>query len=193
MLMAMKKPSDADPVQWLDQAKNGDHRAFEHIYRATSGAVYGVCLRMTADVALAEECVQRTYVKAWKNLARFEGRSRLETWLHRIAVNEILTLGRRERQLLAPTESVDSTQQQDPSGALDLEKAIARLPERQRQVFVLHAVYGHGHRETGRFLNIATGTSKAHFHRARQLLKELLSGDASKEIDEIDQGHNDER
>lgn len=172
--MAIKNPDVEDPSLWLNQAKAGDAKAFERIYRATAGAVYGICLRMSADPNLAEECVQRTYVKAWNGLKGFGGNSRLETWLHRIAVNEVLTLGRRERQLLAATQDIEPVSHLDPSEGLDLENAIAQLPERQRQVFVLFAVYGHGHEETARLLNIATGTSKAHYHRARQLLQKML-------------------
>ncbi len=172
--MAMNNADQEDIVLWLDQAKEGDTRSFERLYRATCGAVYAVCLRMSADPGVAEECVQRTYIKAWGNLTGFQGNSRIETWLHRIAVNEVLGLGRQERQLTSATEAPDLMDLSDPSESLDLEKAIARLPERQRQVFVLFAVYGHGHAETGRLLNIAAGTSKAHFHHARQLLQKML-------------------
>jgi len=174
----MKSSADETTALWLDQAKAGDSQAFERLYRATCGEVYGVCLRMTADPAVAEECVQRAYVKAWNKLQAFEGKSRLETWLHRIAVNEVLGLGRRERRLLAAAHVPNVSllpNPSDPSEGLDLENAIARLPQRQRQVFVLCAVYGHGHEETGRLLNIAAGTSKAHYHRARQLLQSMLS------------------
>src|SRR5690348_13761580 len=65
----------------------GDVRAFERLYREHVGRVYGLCLRMTRDPAVAEDCTQETFINAWKALGRFETRSSLATWLHRIAVN----------------------------------------------------------------------------------------------------------
>lgn len=140
--------------------------------------MYGICLRMTANSAQAEECTQRTFVRAWQNLDKFRGDSKLTTWLHRIAVNEVLGRGRHEtRYRMAVNEFGENTetiQAFSGSSDLDLERAIAALPERARQVFVLHAVYGYQHDETAEFLDIATGTSKAHYHRARQMLQDAL-------------------
>src|SRR5262249_7166601 len=75
-------------------ARGGDTRAFERLYRQHSGKVMGLCLRMTRRRDIAEDCVQQTFIRAWRNLASFEGRSALGTWLHRIAVNEVLTYAR---------------------------------------------------------------------------------------------------
>ena len=186
MLLAMKEArlhdeaADADAVEaLLPKARAGDESAFEAIYRATVGAVYGVCLRMTADRAIAEECTQRTYVSAWRRLADFRGDAALATWLHRIAVNEVLGLGRRERRRLRgrqsdQVESIALVERSDPGRVLDLERAIGALPERARQVFVLYGIYGYGHEDTAAMLGIAVGTSKAHYHRARALLRVAL-------------------
>ena len=87
----------ADSLDGLvEAARNGDQRAFERIYRQTVDAVYGLCLRMTANPSLAEDCVQQTYLQAWRNLRRFRGDSALSTWLHRIAVNEVRGHFRKE-------------------------------------------------------------------------------------------------
>ncbi len=161
-------------------ASNGDQRAFEDLYRATVGAVYGLCLRMTANVALAEECTQQTYVQAWQHLGAFRAESAITTWLHRIAVNEVLGNGRRESRYRVVVEdygvSNELLQTHPSSPDLDIEEAIAELPERQRQVFVLYAVYGYKHEETAALLDIAVGTSKAHYHKARRLLQSKLGG-----------------
>ena len=66
-------------------------KAFERLYRLHSGKVMGLCLRMTRRRDVAEDCVQQTFIRAWRSLAAFEGRSAFGTWLHRIAVNEVLT------------------------------------------------------------------------------------------------------
>lgn len=160
------------------KVRDGDNRAFEQVYRHCVGAVYGLCLRMTANPALAEECTQRTFVKAWRNVEKFRGDSKLTTWLHRIAVNEVLGNGRYENRYRTVVddfgEDAETRAAFGGSPDLDLECAIAQLPQRMRQVFILHAVYGYQHNETATMLGIATGTSKAHFHRARQMLQDAL-------------------
>src|ERR1700740_564534 len=86
-------------VDWeaalVQRACGGDARAFERLYREHAGRVYGLCLRMTRDVQLAEDCTQDTFINAWRALPKFETRSSLSTWLHRIAVNVSLAKRRK--------------------------------------------------------------------------------------------------
>src|ERR1700728_3571229 len=96
-------------VEWegalVERARAGDTRAFERLYREHVGRVYGLCLRMTRDPAIAEDCTQETFINAWKALARFETRSSLATWLHRIAVN--VALARRRKPDVVMESSPD--------------------------------------------------------------------------------------
>ena len=150
-------------------ASKGGEQEFEALYRATVGLVHGLCLRLTADPGLAEECVQRTYIQAWRNLAGFRGDSAVTTWLHTIAVNEVRGHFRREkRHRESPAPAYATVEPEDRS--LALERAIASLPDRARAVFVLVGIYGYSHQEVGTMLRIAVGTSKAHYHRARKAL-----------------------
>src|SRR6201993_2966760 len=86
-------------VDWegalVQRARGGDLRAFERLYREHAGRVYGLCLRMTRDPQLAEDCTQDTFINAWRALPKFETRSSLSTWLHRIAVNVSLAKRRK--------------------------------------------------------------------------------------------------
>lgn len=162
-------------------------RAFERLYRLHSGKVLGLCLRMTRQREIAEDCVQQTFVRAWRNLAAFEGRSAFGTWLHRIAVNEVLTYARnrgtRTEVNSAPVRDddedtfeniADVTAAADSGEVMDLEKALATLPEGSRHVVVLQAVYGYSHEEVAEMLGVAVGTCKAQLHRGRKLLRERL-------------------
>lgn len=166
----------------IEQAINGDQRAFEQLYRTNVGRVYAVCLRMTANRAEAEECTQMTFVKAWQKLASFKRRSALSTWLHRIAVNEVLAQKRsaaRRRNYLEVVEDLPPGSDADHSFAgtvkgFDIEGALQTLPDGARQVFVLCAVYGYSHLEAAETLGLAVGTTKAQLHRARKLLKTRL-------------------
>lgn len=170
-----------DPeADWIARAQRADTRAFESLYRRHVGKVYGLCLRMTGNVGEAEDCTQEAFIQAWHKLDRFRGDSQFGTWLHRIAVNAVLgrmRKSKRERERLqivadAPEPKVASA---DTGEYRDLAAAINRLPEGARHVFVLHAVYGYSHEETGKMLGVATGTSKAQVHRARKLLAAELA------------------
>jgi RNA polymerase sigma-70 factor (ECF subfamily) len=168
-------------AEWISRAREGDRRAFEHLYRSYSGRVYGLCLRLTREAGLAEDCTQETFISAWRNLARFEGRSALGTWLHRIAVNVALARGRRvQLEVVPPPEDSERAESiggilDDDTPPIDVEKAIATLPEGARHVLVLYGIYGYTHEEAADMLGIAVGTCKAQLHRARRLLRERLS------------------
>ncbi len=173
---------DADAAPALEslaqRARDGDRAAFEALYRATVDRVYGLCLRMSGRAHVAEECTQNAYVNAWRALDGFRGDSRVLTWLHRIAVNEVLADQRREQRHPAGDVAADTLPGLQDSTDPDLEQAIQALPERMREVFVLYAVYGYGHREVAEMLGIAEGTSKAHYHQARRSLMAFL-GDST--------------
>jgi RNA polymerase sigma-70 factor, ECF subfamily len=166
----------------LRQARNGDAKSFESLYRRHEGRVYALCLRMTRSPERAEDCTQEAFVKAWRNLPTFEGRSAFGTWLHRIAVNQVLSLQRREarrpgflelvEERPGPTE--ERPRERDAGIEMDLEQAIGSLPPGARNVFVLYAVHGYSHEETANMLGVAVGTCKAQLHRARKLLAERL-------------------
>lgn len=157
-------------------AQGGDIGAFEKLYRHFAGLVYGLCLRILASPADAEDCVQLTFTKAWARLDRFEGRSEFGTWLHRIAVNEALMEERRRKRRFQLVRSQDepASEKSGTAAALDIEDAIAGLPMRRRHVFVLKAVYGYSHEEIADLLGISSGTARAHYHQARQTLMGVL-------------------
>jgi RNA polymerase sigma-70 factor (ECF subfamily) len=174
-----EKPAGNTEELLVARAKRADTRAFESLYRAHSGRVYGLCLRMTGNVAEAEDCAQEAFIQAWTKLDKFRGDSSFGTWLHRVAVNVVLgrmRSARREHDRVEAAGDVLPVRESigDSGEVQDLEEALARLPSGARHVFVLHAVYGYSHEETGRMLDIAAGTSKAHLHRAKRLLKQQL-------------------
>lgn len=177
MQTAVAPDWESDLVQ---RARHGEVQAFERLYRDHVGRVYGMCLRLTRDAAAAEDCVQETFIRAWRALGRFEARARFGTWLHRIAVNVVL--GRRRRPLPPielPNEEDGSADGESwtldtPVEVGEIEAAIAGLPDGARDVLVLCALYGYTHAEAASMLGVAEGTCKAQLHRARALLKERL-------------------
>ena len=88
-----------DEARWIARARSGEAAAFRHLVDANSAALFRVCARITRDRASAEDAVQETLLSAFRNLARFDGRSAFSTWLYRIAVNAALVQVRKRRHL----------------------------------------------------------------------------------------------
>ncbi len=179
---AQAGPWDSVGVEALvERAREGDSRAFEVLYRRLVGRIYALCLRMARDPQRAEELTQDVFVRAWERLGSFRGESQFTTWLHRLAVNVVLqegrTKGRREsrEELTAdPGEYMRRVEREIPGTRLDLERAIAALPEGARAVVVLRDVQGYKYEEIARLQGVALGTVKAQIHRARKLMRERL-------------------
>jgi RNA polymerase sigma-70 factor (ECF subfamily) len=175
-----------DVIDVVRRAQAGDQAAFEELYRAHTGRVYALCLRMSADPGRAEELTQEVFLRAWKGLATFRGEAAFSTWLHRLAVNVVLaerrSQGKRWERMIGtddiePFEAATLERRAGPGPegiGLDLEAAIGELPEGARTVFVLYEIEGYGHREIAAVTGTAVGTSKAQLHRARKLLREAL-------------------
>jgi RNA polymerase sigma-70 factor (ECF subfamily) len=163
------------------RACDGDDSAFAALYQAHAGRVYALCLRLEADTMRAEELTQDVFVHAWERLRSFRGESAFSTWLHRLAVNVVLTdrrsAWRRSRRVLSTDDPAMFERAGDfetPGAGLDLDQAIAALPPGARAVFVLHDVEGYQHGEIAALMGVAEGTSKTQLFRARRLLRKAL-------------------
>ena len=161
-------------------AARGDARAFARLYEEHKGRVMAIARRMTG-YEHAAELTQDVFVRAWQKLGTFRGESKFSTWLHRLAVN--LILSRRSAWATERARFLDAEDSLDrlaarPSGrelGLDFEKAIDLLPDGARTIFVLHDVEGWKHEEIARALGVTSGTTKAQLHRARMLLRGTLA------------------
>jgi RNA polymerase sigma-70 factor (ECF subfamily) len=163
-------------------AAAGDAAAFERLYRAHLPRVHGLARRMAGPGA-ADELTQDVFVRAWHKLGTFRGESSFATWLHRLAVNVIVerfrTLGALRDRFLPDGEAVldrlpAARPERQSDIRMDLQAAIARLPDGARAVFVLHDVEGYRHAEIGGLLGVSPGTSKSQLHRARMALRAML-------------------
>lgn len=165
----------------MHRAQAGDGQAFDALYESNVGRVYALCLRMSGDRRSAEELTQDVFVRAWRRIGTFRGASAFSTWLHRVAVNVVLDDRKRRRRRPAElTHEGDdelatvSGATTDPAIRLDLERALATLPERSRMALVLHAVEGYRYEEVAELMEISVGTVKSHIHRGRALLMERM-------------------
>jgi RNA polymerase sigma-70 factor (ECF subfamily) len=167
----------------VESARNGDNAAFEKLYRSNRDRIYALLWRICGgDATLAEDLLQEAFIRAWQKLGSFRGESRFGTWLHRLSANVALSDRRirlrRVRREAPMDEAVERTAIGERDVAadkrMDLEKAIARLPERARTVLILYDIEGYRHAEIAEMTGMAVGSSKAQLHRARKLIREVL-------------------
>ena len=166
----------ADDAPLVGAAQSGNMEAFAMLYRRHAGALMPMLWRLAAgDRPLAEDWLQDAFVQAWRKLDQVRDPGAFGGWLRRLAANVALADRRRGRLATVDTE-IDPAAPEPPWPAadLDLERAIARLPDRARQVLVLFHLSDLGHAEIAELLGVDAGTSKAQLHRARKLIKEAL-------------------
>lgn len=163
------------------RAAAGDHAAFERLYRGHVGRIHALARRMVGD-DVAEDLTQEVFIRAWQKLPSFRGDAQFGTWLHRLAVNHLLSRRASVRKHDARAEGGEgilerlaAPRRRSSPAALDLEGAMRKLPEGAREVFVLFDVEGYPHEEIAALVGISVGTSKSQLHRARMLLRGYLN------------------
>jgi RNA polymerase sigma-70 factor (ECF subfamily) len=168
------------------KAHEGYMQAFAELYKRHHKRVLSLCLRMTRNLAEAEDLAQEVFLHLLRKAGSFRGESAFTSWLHRLTVNHVLMHFRKLRvRLEQTTEDGEMLSQtvlgtEDPRtmpvfNRLALKKAIAKLPAGYRRVFQLHDIEGHDHDEIARLLGCAIGTSKSQLHKARRTLRLLLN------------------
>ncbi len=166
-----------------ERALAGDHKAFAELVRTHQSAVRTQLRRLTkGDAALADDLAQESFIQAWTHLAGFRAQARFSSWLYRIAYNRFLMHARSHHatQTLAgewPEGSAEPAVDDRPAPALrlDVEAALARLPEPER-VALIHCYHlDLSHEEAAQVLNLPLGTLKSQVLRAKARLRELLA------------------
>lgn len=188
--------------QLIDGLRNGDARSYETLVRNYGGRMLSVARRYLKIEADAQDCVQDAYIQAFRNVGKFEGRSTLETWLHRIVVNaaltKIRTLKRRPEEFIednislfdkhgmrVETEaeislSVENLLENKTKRML-VRQLIEDLPANSRNLLILRDIEGYNTQETADLLGISEGSVKTGLHRARGAFKLKLEQVMSEE------------
>jgi RNA polymerase sigma-70 factor (ECF subfamily) len=179
-------PLDSDIVK---RAQQGDADAFAALFQTHKARIYCLCLRMTDNVADAEDLTQDAFFQVFRKIDLFRGDSAFSTWLHRIAVNTVLMRFRkkslRQVSLDEPYSNSDGGKTYREYGTRDnllegcadrvaLAWAIKKLPLAYQTIFILHEVEGRDHREIAETLGCCVGTSKSQLHKAKRRIRELL-------------------
>ncbi len=168
----------------IHKARGGSPNAFRELFETHVNRIYAVCLRYSQDPDMADELTQEVFIKAWEKLDTFKFESKFSSWLYSIATNQFLMHKRSEKRFAERIDRLGEIQTRNnpllkPSVSndysIDVENALAKLPAQARLAFVLHDIEGYKHHEISEIMNIEVGTSKAHLHRARKMLREELS------------------
>jgi RNA polymerase sigma-70 factor (ECF subfamily) len=187
-------PDDAELVA---RARNRDHEAFRVLVERYQGRVHRLALRILRDDERARDAAQEAFLKAYRGLERFEGRSSFYTWLYRLTFNLCLDLQRRDRskrevewdEAVAhagpdPGGPVMESADGGPAGALEraeirerLAAAVDTLPEVHRETLLLREVEGLSYSEIAQALGIPKGTVMSRLHYARRKVQRILEGE----------------
>lgn len=174
---------DADDATLTRAAQAGDRAALEQLLRRHHDRIYAICRRLAGNDADALDATQEALIAISRGLPRFHGRAKFTTWAYRVATNAALDeLRRRGRR---PTPGLPDAEDRHPSGAaaddpaemtirLDLDAALAKLPEEFRAPVVLRDVAGCDYAEIGVILRIPPGTVRSRIARGRSRLAEAM-------------------
>lgn len=167
----------------IEACVKGDRLAQRSLYDIFSKRMYVICLRYTKSQQEAEDVLQDSFIKVFKNIKGYRGDSRLDYWIKRIVVNTSLNSQRKKLYMYPMMDIDDVKNDYDHSNSLssfqleELLNMISELPTGCRTVFNLFAIEGYSHKEIAEMLEVSEGTSKSQFARARKLLQEKIAGE----------------
>lgn len=179
MIMA----DNEDYICQLLTSETTKHKAFEMIVKSYSERLYWKIRYIVLTHEDADDVLQNTFLKAWKNIDSFKGKSKLQTWLYSIAINEALDYLRKNKNTSISSESnrisiadklmADEYFNGDEIQAM-LMQAVATLPEVQRTVFNLRYFNNMKYSEISAMLNTSEGALKASYHIAVKKISEYF-------------------
>ncbi|MGH9030777.1 MAG: RNA polymerase sigma factor [Acidimicrobiia bacterium] len=172
---------DSDDALLATAASGGDRRALELLLERHADRVHAVCRRVLADADDALDATQEALIAIARGIGRFDGRSAFTTWMYRVATNAALDEGRRRGRRPSPVEAVpesapmSETPLENRVGArLDVDAALARLPEEFRVAVVLRDLCDLDYAEIAEALALPPGTVRSRIARGRAALAEAL-------------------
>ncbi len=184
----MTSPADATERSDRELAdrvwRDGDEQAFRLLYRRHTPRLYQLVLRLLGHAEQdAEDVVQDTWVQVVERLGEFRWESAFGTWLTAIGLNRARDhLRRAGRRTMVPLPDGLPGKRGGMAEWVDLERAIAQLPEGYRTVLVLHDLEGLTHEEIGVTLGVTAGTSKSQLFAARRAMRGLLAPAGGKHV-----------
>ena len=184
----------------MARAANGEREAFGALVERHERRVYNLALRMMGNDPDARDAAQEAFLTVYRKLSSFRGDAAFTTWLHRVTVNachdQLRKRGRAPLLALDPDAEPPAAPAPDhadaAAGAIDVQRALAEVPEDFRAVIVLHDVQDVGYDRIAEILEVPVGTVKSRLHRGRVALARILAGEPARERDGVG-GASEER
>ena len=176
----------------IKRLKNGDEAAFNELVSQYSKKLYYLCLKMLQSESDAEDAVQNAFLKAYMNIAKFEEKSTVSTWLYRITVNVCMDILRKKKKdntaslyntdddeneyILDITDESENVEKKvlEEERKRELYKAIEKLKPKHKELIILRDIEGLSYDEIAAILKMNVGTVKSGINRARAYLLEKL-------------------
>jgi RNA polymerase sigma-70 factor (ECF subfamily) len=179
--------SASDEPELVERSRAGDRSAFEELVRRHADRLYAVVLRFVADADEAEDVTQEAFLRAWRSIGRFEGRSRFFTWIYRIGINEAKRRADRRPAPGAVGSIEDSPIEDAPDWSEApafraeqsdlrrvLEEAVRALPPEYRAPLILRDVEGLSTQEAAEVMELGEAAFKSRLHRARLAVRRAV-------------------
>ena len=185
----------SDDKKLIEKAAGGDVEAFEKIIEEYQNIVYSIALRMAGNETDAFDMAQEVFIKLYRNLSKFDGRSKLSTWIYRVASNTCLDELKKRKRIRDNTKSLNEEfETADDSVVLEikdtkplpeeeienseiketLNSAILKLSDQHKEVIILRDIEGFSYEEIADITKNSVGTVKSRLSRARSALRKIL-------------------
>lgn len=177
----MTKYFDLSEQELIRGCLNNDRKAQEQLYRKFADDMFVVCLAYESDLDEAKDILQNGFIKVFRSLDQYDNLGSLKGWIRRIMVNTAIDHYRRKKKkddfvdieiIVDESQGYDVTESKE--NVKEILTLVERLPDRARLIFNLFALEGYSHKEIATQLNIAEGTSKSMYSRAKMLLQQWL-------------------
>jgi|UniRef100_A0A7V3RIL4 RNA polymerase sigma-70 factor (ECF subfamily) len=177
----LSKYQELSDEELVHLVKMGEVEPFDELVRRHEVKVHNLCYKMLKNYDDAKDMAQETFLKAYKNINNFDGRSKFTTWLYRIAVNNCINFIKKQRPTEEVKDEILEIPKDDPVERYKkkrlkeaLYNAISKLPEVQKSVFTLRALEELPYQEISTILKKPVNTVKVNYHLAVKNLKNYL-------------------
>ncbi|MGQ9664024.1 MAG: RNA polymerase sigma factor [bacterium] len=172
--MRQNKMNDDEDLLLVRRYKNGDEKAFDSLFEMYKHPVYSICYRYVRNDDDAQELTLEVFTKVYRNLKKFNEKSRFFTWLYRIVANTCISFKRRFQKEMKINSAIPNPTERNLTLKKAIDDALEKLPGRQKMAFILRHYEGHTFNEIGAIMGISSGAAKANHFQAIRKLRILL-------------------
>ena len=171
-------------IQIVEQCLAGDQDSEYRLYQLYSNALYNTCLRMLNSTADAEDILQETFLKIFRNLKSYNTSSNFYTWANRIAINSCINHQNKKsvdytldysHEIEMKAAQDEYSEEEISLNVQNITQGISQLPDGYRQILSLYLLEGYDHREISEILQISESTSKSQYARAKKKLRTIIA------------------